>query len=82
MRKNHAATDDPTDILLQTAREFVTDDATDTLLQTAREFGWGNARPRDVIAAAYRLAAAKLREDGNDQQAESLEAIATQAERI
>jgi ribA/ribD-fused uncharacterized protein len=65
-----------TDVITDT-----TDDATDALLQTAREFGWGNARPGDVIAAAYRLAAAKLRENGNDQLAGDLEAAPVDAAR-
>jgi hypothetical protein len=72
----------PAETPLMHENHDATDDATDALLQTARELGWGNARPGDVIAAAYRLAAAKLREDGSAQQAESLEAFAVQAERI
>ena len=57
-------------------------EATDDMLQTAREFGWGNARLGDVIAAAYRLAAAKLRQDGHDLVARHLDFQAVQAEKI
>ena len=54
----------------------------DELLLTAREFGSGNARRGDVIAAAYRLAATKLREAGAEQHAQDLESAAEEAEKI
>ena len=58
----------------------------DALLLTAREFGSGNARRGDVIAAAYRLTATKLREASNapttEQYAQDLERAAEQAEKI
>ena len=57
-------------------------DATDTLLSTAREYGHGNTRGGDVVAAAYRLAAAKLRENGSDSHAKDLERAADQAEKF
>lgn len=57
-------------------------DATDTLLSTAREYGHGSSRGGDVVAAAYRLAAAKLREDGSDAHAKDLERAADQAEKL
>ena len=56
--------------------------ATETLLQTAREYGSSNARPGDVVAAAYRLAATKLREHGCHDSAKDLERAADQAEKI
>ena len=51
-------------------------DATDSLLATAREYGHGDSRDGDVVAAAYRLAAAKLREHA----AKDLERVADQAD--
>jgi CO/xanthine dehydrogenase Mo-binding subunit len=57
-------------------------DATDTLLSTAREYGHGSSRGGDVVAAAYRLAAAKLRENGSDSHAKDLERAAEQAEKL
>lgn len=51
------------------------------LLLTARNFGSGYARESDVAAAAYRLAAAKLRAWGNEAPAKGLESAAEQAER-
>ena len=57
-------------------------DAADTLLQTAREYGSGNARGGDVVAAAYRLAATKLRLNGSHDHAKDLERAAAQAEKI
>ncbi len=57
-------------------------DATDSLLATAREYGHGNSRGGDVVAAAYRLAAAKLRENGSDSHAKDLERAADQAEKF
>jgi len=54
----------------------------DELLLTAREFGSGNARQGDVIAAAYRLAATKLREAGAEQHAQDLESAAEEAEKV
>jgi len=56
-------------------------DTPDELLLTAREFSNGNARKADVAAAAYRLAAAKLRSWGVEQHAKDLESAAEQAER-
>lgn len=55
-------------------------DVPDDLLQTAREFGSGNARAGDVAAAAYRLAAAKLRAWGWEKHVTDLERAAEQAE--
>jgi hypothetical protein len=55
--------------------------ATETLLQTAREYGSSNALPGDVVAAAYRLAATKLREHGMNDTAKDLERAAVQAEK-
>jgi hypothetical protein len=57
-------------------------DATETLLQTAREYGSGNALGGDVVAAAYRLAAVKLREHGMHDTAKDMEREAVQAEKI
>lgn len=57
-------------------------EATDSLLQTAREYGSGNSRSGDVVAAAYRLAATKLREHGMHDTAKDLESAAVQAETI
>lgn len=59
-----------------------THDATDILLQTAREYGSSNARPGDVVAASYRLSAAKLREHGMYGTAKDLEDAAELAEKI
>jgi hypothetical protein len=55
--------------------------ATEILLATAREYGSSNARSGDVVAAAYRLAATKLREHGSDLHARDLERAAAQAEK-
>ena len=57
-------------------------ETTEILLQTAREYGSGNARSGDVVAAAYRLAANKLREHGSREYANELERAAAQAEKI
>jgi hypothetical protein len=56
-------------------------DATEILLQTAREYGSSNARGGDVVAAAYRLAAVKLREHGMNDTAKNFERAAEQAEK-
>ncbi len=55
--------------------------ATEILLQTAREYGSSNARSGDVVAAAYRLVAAKLHEHGYQDLVKDLERAATQAEK-
>ena len=55
--------------------------ASEILLATAREYGSSNAKGGDVIAAAYRLAATKLREHGSDLHAKQLEHAAEQAEK-
>ena len=57
-------------------------EATEILLQTAREYGSSNAREGDVVAAAYRLAAVKLREHGMNDTAKDFERAAVQAEKI
>ena len=57
-------------------------DATEILLQTAREYGSGNVRGGDVTAAAYRLAAVKLREHGMNDTAKDFERAADQAEKF
>lgn len=64
----------------RTGQESRTEPEPDELLLTAREFGSGNARQGDVIAAAYRLAATKLREAGAEQHAQDLESAAEKAE--
>lgn len=56
--------------------------ATEILLATAREYGSSsNARGGNVVAAAYRLAATKLREHGSEIHAKDLERAAEQAEK-
>lgn len=58
---------------------------TEILLDTAREYGTRNAynaRSGNVVAAAYRLAATKLHEQGSHQHAQDLELVADQAETI
>lgn len=57
-------------------------ETTEILLETAREYGSGNARPGDVVAAAYRLAAAKLVVHGMHDTAKDFERAAAQAEKI
>lgn len=54
--------------------------ATEILLQTARDYSNRNAIPGDLVAAAYRLAATKLREHGCDDSAKDLERAAERAE--
>jgi len=56
-------------------------DPPDALLLAARNFGSGYARAGEVAAAAYRLAAAKLRAWGDESHAQDLESAASQAER-
>jgi hypothetical protein len=56
-------------------------EATEILLQTAREYGSSNARGGDVVAASYRLAATKLREQGMEYTALEFEHAAEQAEK-
>jgi hypothetical protein len=58
-----------------------TPDVPEALLLTARNFSSGYAREGDVAAAAYRLAAAKLRAWGDEAHAKDLESAAEQAER-
>jgi len=55
--------------------------ATKILLAAAREYDSSHARGGDVVAAAYRLAATKLREHGSDLHAQNLERAAAQAEK-
>lgn len=55
-------------------------EATNILLETAREYGSSNARSGDVVAAAYRLAAAKLVEHGMHDTAKDFERAAELAE--
>src|SRR4029077_4623218 len=55
-------------------------DVPEALLLTARNFSSGYARGGDVAAAAYRLAAAKLRGWGDEAHAKDLEVAAEQAE--
>ena len=57
-------------------------EATEELLLTAREYGSSNATGGDVVAAAYRLAAQKLREHGMHGTAKELERAAAQAEKV
>lgn len=57
-------------------------EATETLLITAREYGSSNARGGDVVAAAYRLSAVKLREHGMLDTAKEFERAAEEAEKI
>ena len=66
----------------RTGQESTTAPEPDELLLTAREFGCGNARGGDVIAAAYRLAAIKLRQAGAEQHAQDLESAAEKAEKV
>lgn len=54
-------------------------EATEILLQTAREYGSSNALGGDVVAAAYRLVATKIREHGYQDLAKKLERHAAQA---
>ena len=56
-------------------------EATEELLVTAREYGSSNATGGDVVAAAYRLAAVKLREHGMNDTAKDFERAAAQAEK-
>lgn len=56
--------------------------ATEILIATAREYGSSNARPGDVVAAAYRLVATKVREHGYADLAKDLERFAAQAEKV
>lgn len=56
-------------------------EATEVLLLTAREYGSSNATGGDVVAAAYRLAATKLREHGMNDTAKEFERAAEQAEK-
>ena len=56
-------------------------EATEELLVTAREYGSSNATGGDVVAAAYRLAAVKLREHGMNATALEFEHAAEQAEK-
>lgn len=56
-------------------------DVPETLLLTARNFSSDYAREGDVAAAAYRLAAAKLRAWGDESHAKDLESAAEQAEK-
>jgi hypothetical protein len=56
-------------------------DVPEALLLTARNFSSGYAREGDVAAAAYRLAAAKLRTWGDEGLAKDLENAAEQAEK-
>lgn len=56
-------------------------EAAEELLVTAREYGSSNATRGDVIAAAYRLAAAKLRDQGMAYTALEFEHAAEQAEK-
>jgi hypothetical protein len=67
-------------VLKEDQRAGTITDEPDKLLQTAREFGNGNARESDVAAAAYRLAASKLRAWGVESHAKDLENAAEQAE--
>ena len=57
-------------------------EATEILLQTAREYGRDNTHGGDVVAAAYRLAATKLREHGMHDTAKDFESAAVQAEKV
>lgn len=57
-------------------------DATEELLVTAREYASSNARAGDVVAAAYRLSAVKLREHGMLDTAKEFERAAEQAEKV
>jgi hypothetical protein len=56
-------------------------EATEELLVTAREYGSSNASRGDVVAAAYRLAAAKLREQGMLDTATEFDRAAERAEK-
>ena len=57
-------------------------EAPEILLQTAREYGSGNALGGDVVAAAYRLVATKLRSEGYQDLVKDLERAAAQAEKV
>ena len=57
-------------------------EATEELLVTAREYGSSNATGGDVVAAAYRLAAVKLREHGMNDTAKEFERAAEVAEKV
>lgn len=56
-------------------------EATEILLITAREYGSGNSLAGDVVAAAYRLVAVKIRENGYAELASKLEFAAGNAEK-
>lgn len=56
-------------------------EATEILLLTAREYSSSNATGGDVVAAAYRLVATKIREHGYADLAKELERYAVQAEK-
>lgn len=73
------------------AREPTMDitEAIDNLLAVAREYGSSNVRSGDVVAAAYRLVAAKLQPFGLQTQTyahqdlmRALECFATHAEKV
>ena len=55
--------------------------ATEILLTTAREYGSSNATGGDVVAAAYRLVAAHVREHGYTDLSRDLEKKAAQEEK-
>ena len=56
-------------------------EAIESLLQAAREYVDGNAPSGDIVAAAYRLTAVKLRERGMHDTAKDLERAAAHAEK-
>jgi hypothetical protein len=55
--------------------------ATEILLATSREYSSSNATSGDVVAAAYRLVAAKLVEHGYADLVKDLERYAVAAEK-
>ena len=55
--------------------------STEILLKTAQSYGKGVAGDGNVVAAAYRLAAAKLRDQGAYDHAKDLDRAANQAEK-
>jgi hypothetical protein len=57
-------------------------DAIYQLLTTAANYKSGGSSCNQVLAAAYRLAAAKLHEDGNPDQAADMERTAALMERM
>lgn len=56
-------------------------EATEILLLTAREYGTVHSSGGDVVAAAYRLVATKIREHGYQDLAKQLDGYAEQAEK-